>query len=146
MFLIQVLYSLQTQFVIIISTIELLEQKANPIPFGYKNYQNKFQTSRCTGSAPSNPLFFDKIYKGFPKIYEGKIFPYEFQFLPLKLIIQTKSAWEYAILRSRRLFRHPYNRSQSTMASMATGNYIQAGFFPREPAIFARRKCVGQQY
>ena len=52
--------------------------------------------------------FPGKICKGFPKFIKEKYFRKYFQFLPPKLILQTKSASEAAILRSRRFFRHPY--------------------------------------
>ena len=44
-----------------------ISPQAYPISFGYNNCQNQFQISKCTGSAATKTLFFDKIYKGFPK-------------------------------------------------------------------------------
>ena len=69
-----------------------LAQKLIPFLLGIKTTKKKNQISRCTGSAPPGPLFFDKIYKGFPKFIKEKYFSINFQILPLKFTIQTKSA------------------------------------------------------
>ena len=61
--------------------------KANPISFGYKNYQQKIQISKCAGSAVAKTLFFDEIYKGFPKFIKEKYFRMNFQILPFKFIV-----------------------------------------------------------
>ena len=64
-----------------------ISTEANPITFGYKNYQKKFQVSRCTGSAAPRPLFFNQINKGFPKFIKEILFRMSFQFLPLKITL-----------------------------------------------------------
>ena len=54
-------------------------KKAN----SYKNYQTKFQISRCTGSAPPKPSFSTKFTKDFQNLCR-KIYPHVFSIFVLK--------------------------------------------------------------